>query len=553
MAANQPDLTPEQQEALLRHFLKNNPGAREAVFAAAEQHRKARAALARHDINTFIPFVLRDEETGDPISQAPYHEQLQNMISANERVVAWGHVEMGKTQQLSVGRTVWEIGRNHDLRIVIVQATATQAVKIVRTVSEHILKNRWLHMVFPDLVPGKNQPWNSEQLTVERSQGIVQPSVQAIGAHGNILGARIDLLIMDDILTMENTRTLAGRNDIFTWIKSTLLGRLTPNARVIFLGNAWHPDDAMHRLAAEGWPSRRFPVRDPLTGGTNWEKRWPAARIAKKAKEFGPVESARQLDCLARSEDAARFKQPWIDKCLGRGRGRELVYMINKLPTGAFTFTGVDLGIKKGLHNDLTVLFTIMVMPGGDILLLNIESGKWSAPEIIDKIFETHVRYKSRILVENNQAQDFIIQFAKHLDKRVPIYPFNTRGRGKIGNKHHPQYGVESIAAELAAGQWIIPCSATGEVDPEVRGWIQEMLYYDPLGHTGDRLMASWFAKEGGRRRFAHRVDAAEDSEHKSYWDYERERVEARRKNGYPTAAERKRSAVEDFWSDFSL
>ena len=33
----------------------------------------------------------------------------------------------------------------------------------------------------------------------------------------------------------------------------------------------------------------------------------------------------------------------------------------------------------------------------------------------------------------------------------------------------------------------------------EVLAWIQEMLYYDPEAHTGDRLMASWFAREAAR------------------------------------------------------
>jgi hypothetical protein len=29
---------------------------------------------------------------------------------------------------------------------------------------------------------------------------------------------------------------------------------------------------------------------------------------------------------------------------------------------------------------------------------------------------------------------------------------------------------------------------------------VKEVLYYDPKEHTGDRLMASWFAREGARR-----------------------------------------------------
>lgn len=428
------------------------------------------------------------------------------------------------TQQISIGRPLWELGRNPELRVVLVQATATQAKKAVRTVAEHIVKNKLLHLVFPNLRPGKGLPWNTEQLTVQRTPGIIQPSFQGVGAHGNILGARIDLLILDDILTQENTRTQSGREDIYNWIKSTLLGRMTKNGRVIFLGNAWHPEDAMHRLADEGWANARFPVRDQVTGETNWPHRWPNERILKKAEEFGPVEAARQLDCLARSDDAARFKREWIDKCLANGRGTVMPYKLAEIPPGCFTFTGVDLGVKKGLHNDYTVLFTVMVRPDGVVQVLYLEAGKWDAPDILRRVFDTHSRYKSRVLVEDNGGQDFLRQFAPMFNASVPIYPFNTRGTGKVGNKHHPQYGVEGIAAEMAQGRWVIPCDENLVPDPEIQAWIQEMLYYDPLSHTGDRLMASWFAREGGRRRFTHRMAVAQIEEVSSYYELEQKR-----------------------------
>jgi hypothetical protein len=33
----------------------------------------------------------------------------------------------------------------------------------------------------------------------------------------------------------------------------------------------------------------------------------------------------------------------------------------------------------------------------------------------------------------------------------------------------------------------------------ELREWIKELLYYDPQAHSGDRLMAMWFAVMGSR------------------------------------------------------
>jgi hypothetical protein len=143
--------------------------------------------------------------------------------------------------------------------------------------------------------------------------------------------------------------------------------------------------------------------------------------------------------------------------------------------------------------SDETCLFTIAVDPRGTRSVLNVETAKISGPEIVQKIIQTQMRYQSIVIVENNAAQDFIVQFARG-QFAVPIIPFTT-GR----NKAHPEFGIESLAAEMAGGKWIIPASGGLPVHPETQQWVQEMLYYLPSSHTGDRLMASWFAREGAR------------------------------------------------------
>jgi hypothetical protein len=73
------------------------------------------------------------------------------------------------------------------------------------------------------------------------------------------------------------------------------------------------------------------------------------------------------------------------------------------------------------------------------------------------------------------------------------IRPYTT-GR----NKASPEFGVETLATEMAAGKWIIP-NKGGRVDPSLDPWLSEMVNYDPTAHTGDCLMASWFATQGSR------------------------------------------------------
>jgi hypothetical protein len=217
-------------------------------------------------------------------------------------------------------------------------------------------------------------------------------------------------------------------------------------------------------------------------GVSRWPERWSPERIAQRQLDLGPLEFARQMLCVARDDTASRFKREWINKAMERGRDAQTGHAIANMPPGCRTYTGVDQ----------TVLFTILVSPDGSREVLEVLAGRWSGPEIVSRITDVHHRWQSIVVVENNAAQDFIVQFAR-ATSAVPVRAFTT-GR----NKAHPEFGVESLAAEMASGKWIIP-NTNGRAHPEVETWIQELLFYDPAAHTGDRVMASWFAREGAR------------------------------------------------------
>jgi hypothetical protein len=457
---------------------------------------------ARNDIDAFVTYVMRDERTGLPIGQAPIHEAWHEMAELNERLLIWSHIESGKTNQLTIARPLFLLGQDPTLRIAVVSNTHEQAAKIVRSIAKYVTQSAELRRVFPKLQP--DEPWTNSKLTVKRPYTSKDASIEACGVHGNIMGARLDLVILDDVLDPENCRTPGLRQDLWDWYHAAIAGRLTERAKVICVGTAYHPDDLLHRFARQGnWRAVRYPVLDD-NGRSRWPSRWSQERIEKKRIELGPLEFARQMMCQARDDSEARFKKEWIDVATQLGEGAAAKYRnvgewvgtrctgLKVVPPGCKAYTGVDLAVQRHSSADLTVLFHLLLLPDKSRLVLDIEAGKWSGPQIVDLIADGHQRYKSLAIVENNAAQDFIIQFTRGRTD-VPVKPFTT-GR----NKAHPEFGVESIAAEIAGGKWIIP-SQGGRTSPEAAAWIQEMLFYDPQGHTGDRLMAAWFAREGIR------------------------------------------------------
>lgn len=447
------------------------------------------AKLARDDVNVFCEFVLRDEKTGAPVVQGGPHSVWHKLADEHDRLLIWAHIESGKTQQLSVGRTLWELGRDPSLRNLILSNTKNQATKVASTIKQYVERSSELKDVFPDLEPG--EPWGTNAFSVKRATFAKDFSVQTSGVHGNIQGARLDRVRLDDVLDYENTLTDDGRKGLIDWYSSAVTGRYTDECRVTGVGTAFHPRDILHHFARSGWAAFKYPVVDAY-GMPRWPERWPLERIAERVRELGPIEAARQLMCEARDDATARFKKEWIEVALRLGEGSSLASALQVVPQGYRTYTGVDLAVQQKDGNDSTCLFDIAVDPYGTRSVLNIETGKWGGPEIVQKINSHHQRYQSIVIVENNAAQDFIVQFAR-AGSAVPIIPFTT-GR----NKAHPEFGIESLATEFAGGKWRIP-NRNGVMHPEVAAWVDEMLFYSPVAHTGDRLMASWFAREGSR------------------------------------------------------
>src|SRR5467141_846646 len=206
-------------------------------------------ALARQHSVVGCEHVVRDEATGASIKVEPFQEHWHRLLDRHRRACIHSFVESGKTAGLTVWRTLWELGRNPNLRGAVVSNTGHQAGRILMTVGRYIAQSAPLRELFPDLQP--DQPWHSGALYVRRKTLSKDPSLQALGVHGNVLGARLDWLVLDDVLDYENTRTPEARADLLHWYKATLASRLTADARVLVVGSAWHPEDLVHVLARE--------------------------------------------------------------------------------------------------------------------------------------------------------------------------------------------------------------------------------------------------------------------------------------------------------------
>jgi len=516
------------------------------------------ARLAREDCGAFFELVMKHETKRTPLQLAEHQKVALSFLLHHKRAVLIVPVRHAKTF-MSAAVTLWLLGRNPSLRGAIVSATQEQASKVLGMVSDYIIQSAELRLVFPHLAPSQRtrEPWTQTAITVDRPAGIRDASLKALGLDGAIAGSRLDWIVIDDVLSQENTLTSEGCSKTIAWLDSSVLTRLEPSAetRVLALNTPWNPRDAVHEFERRGWATMRMSIdgtiriqddaedaliskqlgrpfeywdhpsvaprtdnpqdmtlrlREHARGAPLWPEVFSPEYI-QKLKRVTPLrEWNRAYMCTAISDEEARCKVEWIERCKEAARKAHVYGFVTEWPepgrglnaydakqAGLAVFTGVDLAVKTEKHHDKTALFTFAVLPDGRRRILDIETGHFSGPVIVEKCILKHKLFGGVIVVEDIAAQGFIQQFIRKRDLSIPVRPYVTTAKRKAD----PLYGVETIFTEFSNGAWLIPNDEFGRVHPEVEAFINHCLQYKPDNdHIPDVIMSSFFAREMARK-----------------------------------------------------
>lgn len=487
--------TPPAQE------VQNEPSDQEIIFTIRQKAAEAKAKVlefCRTDVNAFCEYVLVEDLTGKKFEQSEFHLQLQADLTKHRQIVVMSHPESGKTQQI-VGRVLWELGRNPNLRIMLLYNSEDSATATLSTIRRYIESSHELHDVFPALKKG--DIWKDDAIVVQRTAFSRDPSIRAVGYNSRrIGGARIDMLVIDDLLDGQVTGTEVQRRKLSTWVKNPVLVRLSEGALVAFLTNAWHPRDLAHELVKDrGWHLIRRPIRNP--DGKIWWDRWSEARLKARSISLGALEYARSFECDPRDDGSRVFRPEHVEMALAKGQGYSFVHGMEYTPEHCFIVSGMDVaaGDDTKKQGAKTVITTVFFHPNGIRQVIRIRAGRWRARQILNELDATATLFPQNhwIVVESNNVQRWLIDLANEhkIEIGVALVPFHT-GR----NKRDPVMGVASMAAEFEARKWILPKSCiVAEEQEEVDALVAQAIDYVPESHTGDHLMSAWFAREIGR------------------------------------------------------
>lgn len=459
----------------------------------------------------FVEYAITDESTGERIENADFHEEWHDFFDRNQWGVEVAPVGHGKTNQIPVGRNLYELGLDPTLRSALCCATYEQASDRVDVIRQHIDSNPLVHRVFPKLrrATRRGAPWGSKAIEVERKTQAKDASVTAFGVGSKaITGGRFDRIYLDDVVDEQTSSTEEHRDKLLTWWDRKASTRLpvTGHGRILAIGTPWAAGDLLDTLGnrpdfgRQVWSAVLNPDEDPL----EWRSLWPLMTPAELRKRYAnmlPNSFFRMLCCRISDPATKVFQTAWIKFALQSGMNRTFL----DAPPSRYVygptlpcFTGVDVGVGREERHNRSAIVTIALLPDRRRLIVDMQSGRWTGPDLVHRILGTGLRFGSEIAVESNAAQRFLVDFIEERQRtEFTVHAhYTTRA-----NKRDLSWGIESLAVELRAGRWVFPSNVLGmPTEAELRALIVEMDEYRPLEHTGDRLMATWIAREQARK-----------------------------------------------------
>lgn len=203
---------------------------------------------ARKGFASFCEYVIKDEVTANRLKLAEIHQDWINHIGfcfANDlHTLILAPMSSGKTQIITIALPLYLLGKNTNSRIKIICLSDKIAMDRLGSIKKYIKEDEDYQKVFPEVRQDQNLGWTQHRVYVERNTIAKDPSLDAVGVISAGIGARCDIMIVDDIF---DDRTAIAQPAVREQIKRTYkmvwLSRLEPKGKLVNICTRWHEQD----------------------------------------------------------------------------------------------------------------------------------------------------------------------------------------------------------------------------------------------------------------------------------------------------------------------
>jgi hypothetical protein len=224
-----------------------------------------------------------------------FHRGRKNMLLINYPP------DHGKSTTFSVNYPTWQIVRNPNTRGAIISKTANLANQFLGAIKNRLESPRYIELQKAFAPEGgfQGESWTQRAIYVGgRDSGEKDPTVQALGLGGQLYGARLDWVVLDDVVDNSNAHRF---DEHLQWLTTEVISRLPDDGLIMVLGTRIQPMDLYKKLremmdyddVTPLWTYMAQPAvldgsADSPEGWTTlWPERWPGPALARRKATLG--------------------------------------------------------------------------------------------------------------------------------------------------------------------------------------------------------------------------------------------------------------------------
>ena len=384
-------------------------------------HKRVKQELSRRNLIDFTSYTMPTFQQGwfnRIIAQELQQFYYDVMAGKQPRLLIQAPPRSGKSELFSRRFPAWAFGKNPDLQMIAASYSADLSSRMNRDV-QRIIDSEEYASIFPNtsfstntsasITSAKNIR-NSEIFEIAGHKG----AYRSAGVGGGITGMGADIAIIDDpVKDAKEANSQTVRDSVWDWYTSTFYTRLSPKSGILLGMTRWHEDDLAGRLLA-----------DMKNGGDQWRVvSFPA--IAEQDEEYRKEGEAlhperynlEHLDKIRKAVGTQTWNALYQQRPSSKGgdiiKGKWFKrYSI--APRFKRVIITADTAQKTKEHNDFSVFIVAGLSTDGGVYILDLIRGKWEAPELESKLFDTFSKYRSlgvhNVYIEDKSSGTSLIQ-----------------------------------------------------------------------------------------------------------------------------------------------
>lgn len=337
----------------------------------------------------------------------------------------------GKTRIGTIGYCGWLAANNPNARILIVSDTDTHAVRFLGVIKAVLESHPKILQNYGRL---KGNKWTDHEITLRTrtDKTLAEATISAMGMYsGAVTTGHYDMIIADDLINFDNSRTEGQRERSKEWFKTTLLPTLLPGGEIHCLGTRYHYSDLWQMVMEDLGYDKQIQKAITDDDKSVWEWHMPLHTVTIQGRKVKGLVEIRDGDENSGGIGSLIFNLQYQNDVELLKEGRIFLYdwfqFYDEIPLNLRIFQGVDLSISEKETADYFVILTLGIDKNMNVYILDIfrERGV-SFNAQMETIKEKAKEWKPiRIGIEANAYQKALPQELIRTT-HLPIKPLTT-------------------------------------------------------------------------------------------------------------------------------